>query len=331
MEKATNNKGKLRVYACGGGGVNIGYLLEKYRGLKEPGFAELDVVYIDTSRSNIKAEIKEENIYLIPDVDGSGKIRAENHLAIAGCARNILQQFKPGDLNVVLSTAAGGSGSVIAPLLASELLAADAPLIAIAIGSTDTTLEAENTYKTLLSYESISKIRSAPIVLYYEQNNEKLNRVGVNNSISLFITKLTMLASRENAELDTRDIRNWLRFDVPTSFGPQLASLAFIEKQDIPKELGNLISVATLATEEANIRIGPPLEYQCNGHVPSSIDPVMHNTMPIHFIVCDGPVKQTFTELKALVKEIEQGRAARKQRAEVLTPEHKPTDTGLML
>ena len=76
-------KGKVKLYACGGGGINIGHLFEQHRGKSEAGFAQIDVTYIDTSRSNVKAGITADNLYLLEGLDGSGKLRAENHKVIA--------------------------------------------------------------------------------------------------------------------------------------------------------------------------------------------------------------------------------------------------------
>ena len=125
-------KGRVRLYAAGGCGLNIGGQLAAHRDRNETAFANLDIVYVDTSKSNLRNGIDAANVYLIPDLDGSGKVRSENHAEIGQHIRQILHKFSPADLNIVLSSAAGGSGSVIAPLLASELLASDAPTIVIA-------------------------------------------------------------------------------------------------------------------------------------------------------------------------------------------------------
>ena len=69
---------KVRLYGCGGAGVNI---VSNYatRG-KEPGCAELIPSLIDTSASNLRSrEVPEESVYQVEGLDGSGKIRSENH------------------------------------------------------------------------------------------------------------------------------------------------------------------------------------------------------------------------------------------------------------
>jgi hypothetical protein len=47
-------KGNVRIYACGGAGINIGSMFEEFRGLNDKGTAVVQPSYLDTSRSNRK-------------------------------------------------------------------------------------------------------------------------------------------------------------------------------------------------------------------------------------------------------------------------------------
>jgi cell division GTPase FtsZ len=161
----------INVYACGGAGINLGSQLVKFNNRKDPGFAELKTFFIDTSKSNIQSNIPEDNIYLVDGLDGSGKKRDTNYVALAECSKEILHQFKPADINIVLHSASGGSGSVIAPILVSELLSRKSLTIVILIGSTSSRIEAENTSKTLKSYEMISHKRNMPVIAAYKENS----------------------------------------------------------------------------------------------------------------------------------------------------------------
>lgn len=103
-----SNKNKLVIYGCGGAGVNIASIFEKTYGVASPGFADVVSYYIDTSKSNIGINIPKDRTYLIEGLDGSGKIRRENHLAIGECIHDILLSHKPGDVNIVISSTSGG-------------------------------------------------------------------------------------------------------------------------------------------------------------------------------------------------------------------------------
>ena len=331
MATPLNGKGKVRIYACGGCGINIGHLFEKHRNLAEPAFAELDIVYIDTSKSNMRSHIKEDHCYMLDHLDGSGKIRSENHEEISSRIRAILQEFKPADLNIVLGSAAGGSGSVIGPLLVSEMLDSQVPTIVVNVGSADTRLDAENTLKTIKSFEAVARMRKAPVVMSYVQNSESTSRSEADAFIVSTIMGLCVLFSRENRELDSRDLFNWLRFDRVTSFPVQLAALTLVQDQTEIKELGNIITVATLAKEGANTALKQIPEYQCVGYLPENTDEVVISKAPMHFVTSDGVFPEVVAHLNKLLKDIEAQTNARVKKATILNANDTPNDDGLVL
>lgn len=104
----TNHLGQLRVYGAGGAGLNLACRYNDLPDNPTPGYAEVRPVYIDTSRSNLTADHNPDYFYCLEDVDGSGKVRRENHQAISKSIRQILQEFKPLDFNVVIFSASGG-------------------------------------------------------------------------------------------------------------------------------------------------------------------------------------------------------------------------------
>ncbi|EKD22628.1 MAG: hypothetical protein ACD_84C00032G0002 [uncultured bacterium] len=326
-------KGRIRIYASGGCGVNVASTLEKYRGHQETAFAEIDVVYIDTSRSNLKAHIDHANCYLIEGVDGSGKLRTENHIEINDRVRAILQQFKPADLNIVISSAGGGSGSVIGPLLTRELITNELPTIVLTVGSADTRLDAENTLKTIKSYEAIAKAAGAPIVMGYLQNSPNMSRNEVDQVMSNTIISLAVLFSRENHELDTRDLFNWLRFDRVTTFGVQLASLTIVDsnRSVSGKDLGDIISIATLAKEGDVTSMGEMPEYQCVGFLPEGTTSPVVSKAPLQFIISNGIIPEAAKHLNGILSGLEQQQAARIRKSGVMTDKDRPSETGLIM
>jgi hypothetical protein len=330
-------KGNVRLYACGGGGLNIGRQLEIHRGQKDAGFATLDVAYIDTSRSNLSKTISQENCFLLEGMDGSGKVRSENYAEISNNIRQFLLEFRPGDLNVVISTAAGGSGSVIAPLIASELLAMDKPLVVISIGSMDTRLEMENTLKTLKSYDGIAKKQQAPVVMYYLKNTEATPRDQVDKKAVEAMMALCLLFSREHRELDSRDLYNFLRYSAKvSSFPAALSALSFVEKGnklDDP-HLGNVISVATLAKEGTATTVQPTPEYQCTGFVTDAIDPDVFSRMPMHYVVSDGIIPNEAQDIHRKLAELDEKQKAllaTKQGKGVLSAGDNADERGIVL
>lgn len=324
-------KGKVKLYACGGGGTNIGYLFEKYRTSEDVGFAQIDVTYIDTSRSNLHQDIDPKSVYLLDGTDGSGSIRSENAQPISERIRDVLQKHPPGDLNIVLSTAAGGSGSVIGPELASELLGRDESVVVIAIGSTESRLYASNTLKTLKSYEGVVRAKKAPVVLHYVQNGPTMPRSEVDQRVRSIVSALCVLFSRENRELDSRDLFNWLRFDRATTFQPQVAVLSLVDESSDISGLGNVISVATLSRGEDHTAFPVMTDYRCAGFVPASAPSTVLAKTPLHFVTSDGIIGEVASELSALLREAEQSQQARIRKGGLLSSGDEPTASGLVL
>lgn len=325
-------KGHVRLYACGGGGINVGFKLEQHRGHIEPGFADIQTVYIDTSLSNMKKGIDPACTYMLDGLDGSGKVRAENYQVISERIRDILQKHAPLDINIVLSTAAGGSGSVIAPSIVSELLDRNLPVIVIAVGSAETKLDAHNTLNTLKSYEGVAKLREAPVVMAYFQNGKNMPRSKVDDRIYSLISGLCGLYSRQNRELDSRDLYNWLRFERVTTFKkPQLAALTMLDATSSVADLGNVISVATIGVDEESVAFPQLPEYQCTGFVPEGASKIMHERMPLHFVTHDGVFAEAAEELNALLKQQAESSAARLKKPSLVSDADGTTENGLVL
>lgn len=324
-------KGRVRLYACGGAGVNIGKQFEKFRGNDEVGMAHIDISYIDTSRSNLDSTIPDEAAYLLKDLDGSGKVRKENYHEITAHTRDILQRHPEQDVNVVISSAAGGSGSVIAPSLVSELLERDVPTLVVLIGSTDTRLEIDNTLKTIKSYEAISKLRNKPVVVKYLQNSKLTPRQQVDTEVLQFITAVLAVWSRENSELDSKDLFNFLNFQRVTTFPAQLTAINnYIEC--FPEEHpGEVVSVVTLCRpgDDSSLPITP--DYQAVGFLPGGVADRMLSAAPFNLVITTDLLASAAKVLNARLNELEQAQRARLASASVLTDKDSATDTGLIL
>lgn len=309
-------KGSIKLYACGGAGINIGKTFEEMRGQSSDMFATLDVAYLDTSAANLSdPKIPLSAVYKVPGKDGSGQLRKLNAEDIFARAPEMLEKHQPLDLNIVLHSFSGGSGSVIGPALVSELISRDCLTIAIGIGEADTVTHMENTQKTILSYIGVSAARERSVVASYFENSNLTPMEDVNLAIAQLITALSVLASRENIGLDSRDLNHLINFDrVIQSYGPQLALLSVFEGTSISDNIGNIITVATLATQGGTASIGQMINYQTVGRLPSAPDgkesPV-HAQAPVHFVVSDGLWAETEARLDAALTEFRRKEAAR--------------------
>lgn len=325
-------KGRVRVFACGGAGVNIGKHIERFRGNEEAGMAVVEVSYIDTSKSNLGAEIPEHAIYLLKDLDGSGKIRKENYQQISAHTRDILQRHEPQDLSIVVSSAAGGSGSVIAPSIVSELLERDLPVVVILIGAGDTRLDIENTIKTIKSYEAISKLRGKPVVVKYLQNSINTPRSQVDTICLQTISALLTTFSRENTELDSKDLFNFLNFHRATTFPAQLAALNTYSAEMPAEHSGEVVSVVTLAREGEDTSLAPLTpDYQAVGFLPADTNERILNAAPLNLVITTDLLVTTAKQLNGRLQELEQAQRARVATASILSDKDSATDTGMVL
>jgi hypothetical protein len=324
-------KGAIRVYAAGGCGINVASQIEKFRGNEEIGIAQLHISYIDTSRSNLAAGVPDSAVYLLKDLDGSGKIRKENYQQISAHTRDILQRHEPLSLSVVISSAAGGSGSVIGPSIVSELLEQDKPVIVILVGASDTRLDIENTIKTIKSYEAISKLRNKSVVVKYLQNSSTTPRAQVDAEALQSISALLVAFSRENLELDSKDLFNFLNFHRATTFTPQLASLNTYFGQ-FPKEyVGEVISVVTLCEKGGDSSLPITPDYQAVGFMPEGINERLTGAAPINLVITTDLLAVTAKSLNAKLQELEQAQRARVGSMSILSDKDSATDTGLVL
>lgn len=328
----TEQIGKMMIYACGGAGINIGSYFQQFQDIKtSEGFAQMNVVFIDTSASNFNDTIKQGNTYLVEGLDGSGKIRAENHREIAESIHDILMKYPPGDINIVISSASGGSGSVITPSLVSELLKRDKNVIVSNVVSTDSRIEIENSVKTMRSFEAIAQLRKQPVAIIQYENSSESSRSAVNDKARSDIEQVAALFSKQNKELDSADLKNWINYTKVTKVEakPVLFNIAHGQ---VEANRAHILSVATLAYEGMNTAVGSPVDYQCVGYVSQGNEQGIKLTAPIHYLMLDNIITDTYLKLAKQLADMDEANLARKRTGiTMLGDSDKIQDDGLVL
>lgn len=314
-EVTPNAKGRARIYACGGAAINIVSLIGTLQ-INPDLMADFDIVQIDTSKSNLTTRSTNVENYLLPklvNVDGGGKDRTENIALIEEHIKPILKAHAPGEINIVLSSGSGSSGSVAATKLTNELLARGEAVIVLLIGTTASRKEALNTIETLKNYEQIAKARNTPVVLHYLQNTPQLRREVVNQRMLSAISYLAILFSRRNAGMDKMDLRNWLHFTKPEiskGLKAQLYSLSILVREFGENDeetfvsdlglLGNILSVATLARTGGVTELPDEFmpEYHTEGFVPELKDSKSFDNKSVNYLITDGLVETFVSGLR---------------------------------
>lgn len=323
-------KGKLRIYAAGGCGINISSIYSEND--EEVGAAKTYPVFVDTSRSNlVRAGIAgEQNVFLLKDVDGSGKVRRDNHDTIAKNIKQLVQQFSPLDFNVVVFSASGGSGSVFGPLILSELLSRNLPAICVVIGSNESAITAQNTVNTLKSLESIAKRTEVPVVMHYGENTLESKRSDVDLRARAMIAGLSYLASGENSELDSRDLLNWVQFHRTTKVQACLATVDFYLGATDANKAVNPISIASLyaSPDHQDLTVIP--EYHTTGYPLNKIE-ILGSYPGIHYVITNEEVPEIYKHAQAVLKQIDERRSARVAQDSLVDAGDDVSDTGLIL
>ena len=328
-------QGQVRIYSAGGCGIGIVSYFEQDRGKTQEGSASLHPVYVDTSRSAlIGKDIANEHFYKLEgddgQVDGSGGLRGDNAAGITERNLEILQAFPPMDLNIIVSSASGGSGAVFAYSLARELIARDKVVVCLLVGADDSRQQIENTTKALVSYENIVHEFEKPLVVHYTQNGRDGTVAEVDKRIRDVIATLTMLFSRQNEKLDSRDLYNWVNFNRVTSYAPQVGVLS-IHKGQVKTTNESLISVVTLNPDMENTKLDQPVDYQRVG-IPTFIKEELYaGQYPIHYAITDGFLDGVVKDLRKQTKEYVSNAAARVVRNKLSDGTETKTKTGLVI
>jgi hypothetical protein len=307
------SRGLIKIYACGGAGINIGSTFEHYRGHKEAGMADLDVCYIDTSRSNLKPGLSEDKIFIIPGLeekDGSGKKRGQNAQLIMKHSKEILQRFEPGYLSVFISSASGGTGAVEAAVLSNELLKQGHMVINVTVGVADSGAEIQNTLDTLQSFEGLSRSLKKTVPVAYFENNRETPMSKVDEKITELIVALAVMFSRENEGLDTQDMNHFLNVEVLTKFQPHVVGLETYVGNLAPADHANTITVASAVTNKDARGIDFVLPYTTYGILPSAVSKEISDQSPLHLVTKAYPFNDIAARLKDALTAMEKAAQA---------------------
>ena len=299
----------LNIYAAGGAGINIVSQLMRHVNRPSDGFAQFKPVFLDTSVSNFKRanlDQDDERVYLIEDVDGSGKKRDSNVSVIAERSKEILHRYKPGDINMILHSASGGSGSVIGPILAGELLKRNAQMVVVSIGSTDSRIEIENTTKTLKGYEATARKLEVPVNMVYYENSSNTPRGSVDQKVQSIIVLMAAIFSGQNHELDSADLHNFLNYQKVTSIEPQLTHLEFYSKSVEITRGHSVISAVSISDVQTDASINIPVGYRATGYIDDRLKDSITVELPLHIVTVAGYFPNVIDRLGKLIKDIDE-------------------------
>lgn len=295
------SKRVTRIYACGGGAINITADLPDYRDIK--GFSDTMVSRIDTSASNLTTNMPGSSVYLLEGADGSGMERAHNYEPVCAALDQILAKHQPADFNIVIFTASGGSGSVIGPVICGELLKRNAPVLAMVIGTTGCKQQTTNSINTYKSLWGVTEAARAPLAMLYFEVDQNNSQRDIDAAVLGSLTSLLNLLDSENTKIDSKDLTNFLRYTNVHKADVGLVAMEIFLGDDINEIAGTApIAMASIWPDDDRKFLSVTPAYHTNGTRGFAFDDAIVTT-PIHYVITPDPIKRSFD---ALTKRLEQ-------------------------
>lgn len=302
-----SSKNTLRLFGLGGCGTNLvkPYIISPIRDVD--GYATVEGCIVDTSESNAKLD-EVKNFYKVRlnedrKFEGGGGLRGDNHREIAAQVPEILNQFKPAEINVLVAAAAGASGSTLMPFLSSELVRRGNPTVLILIVDDNSLLGARNTLNTLASLDNMAKKQGTPLVVYLVPNtNQTQADAEVRNIISL----ISLLFSNQNMGLDNSDTFNFLNYNKVTGYQPGLIALRVFDKlgENYNRNPVTLAMVHTSLDAQEKARGKFVTSYSCEGIV-TEISESKEVDKTYYFLTEFDDVSDILSTLKKTIEEYE--------------------------
>lgn len=322
-----STKRSIRLWGCGGCGINL--VKPFYHTADTPHSANLVLTLVDTSESNTRGldnEALGEIVYRIPDVDGSGKVRAENAAVISQHIEQILLTQKPLDFNIVVFSASGGSGSVFGPLLMQAIAQQGYPVIGVVVGTTESLITTRNSLNTLKSLYVISQRLNQPLSIWYGDN--QLGRTANDDNARAVISILSILSSGTIQEIDSEDIRNWIRVDKTAGALPGLYRLSiFVDVNDPEWANVEAVSVASISTDPQSPLLTVTPDYHTQGYA----DLKTEGLKDVHLAIDPNGMTAVVKSLEGQCKVLESAKSLRKPSHSLVSSEDVANDDGLIL
>lgn len=194
---------KWRLFGTGGAGKSAALHYSKSNRFNT------EITTIDTS--GVEEISQGVESIRIEGLNGSGKYRAKNIDPIMTFISDYVPQTRFADVNVIVHSFSGGSGSVIAPLLVDEILRQNKIAIVIGILDTDSEIDTVNALNTLRTLDNFVKQRGSYLPVMLFDNN--FGRYVVDRGINMMIKHLSVIFDVPYIGLDLEDRIKFIRPD----------------------------------------------------------------------------------------------------------------------
>ena len=282
------------------------------------------VTFIDTSEANLTEGFDAAKCYRIPvpategrpQRGGAGQDRRRTASIAMPHIAPILDRVGQADMYVLIFSSSGGTGSVVGPLLARELMRQDQTFVCVTLGEATTTKFLNNTIDTLKSLENISLNQQKPIVMSYFQNIPGVPQRNVDEEVQFVLQSLAALVCQHNEDLDESDIHNWLNYNNILPLPPQLSTLAISDDRRRASQISEPIATISLFCNRDDYDVVGTPHYSKAGY-PS--EPLVSQFDQLHFVINTIDVDGINKELAARRTEQAQTHSAYRQRTALVS------------
>ena len=191
-----NNGPSIEIFACGGAGINI---MNSFNG-------DVNYIRLDTSFANIK---EGQNVIILSrKAEGGGKIRVSNSSEIDENIKALNDVHS--DINILLYSSSGASGSVIGPLLNKYINSYGKKIINCIIVSDDSEIEIQNSLNTIKSLDAIAKKENIFMPIILLKNTNKYSQKELNEIIAKHVENIYNFFNINTLEIDKNDRLNFI-------------------------------------------------------------------------------------------------------------------------
>ena len=304
----TAQKRTVRYYAFGGAGTNnLRAYLENHPRQEEL-LGDESHCFVDTSLSNLVG-VDRDNVFHIkaPDgtpLDGAGGDRALVASAVTAALPEILQKFPPAEKNIFVFSLSGGSGPVIAHVMAMHFLNKGLHAGGVSVRSSESTKRIDTTIKVLSGFEGVVKATGRPFVIALHENDESKSRDQNNIAPSFDLAALSILCSGLNESMDSADTAHFFDYHKVTHHAPGVALLhiaADIEK--IKAVPAPIIAYGAVARDRDETIPKIAADYDTAGYMRETNGEKYNNSF--YYAVSQASAAELFKKLIAQGKELE--------------------------
>ena len=307
----------IHAHFCGGAGINISDELFGKNPIPYESIVKLNKKYIDTSTSNISRLEDPNELYCISSVShtdkavaGSGGERATNVKHILSGVneyldKNMFLEAVVNEFHIVFFSAAGGSGSVIGPVILRALLARGISAIGVIVGDSSTMLTSINTKNTIAGLDITARdILKKCITVVYVDNCNGIS--AANNKLRTILTAILLFNSGTNRDIDYKDMVMFYSPDLYKTINvpPGLYTLALNIKETPSGAEGRNIMSRVLTTEDIVPKAETVLLHRKIGYVINpDIVSGMTDVLPLELFSKADELVNVIDNLTKIIKE----------------------------